>query len=171
MKYLNVFFLVISLSLFSCSSDDDSVEISASIVGTWTAIDVEFDGSATSTGQGQNKSLTFTGEPMNLDHTLTFNESPNTVIPKGGFDLEITYSLNGQSETQTAEASSIVDVGTWEQSGNQLTITDSENERGIIEIFELTETRLVIGTVEEAKETLNGTTTTLTSSIKIIYVR
>ncbi len=170
MRNFFILFLVQSLLMLSCSSDDDGTDTSASIVGKWIATDVEFSGSTTATGQGQSINATFSSEPVDLNHTLTFTESPNEVVSEGGFSLEITSSLNGQTEIETLEGESLVETGGWEQNGNQLTIINSE-DGGDIQIFELTASRLVIGTDISEMETADGVAITLNSTFKIIYRR
>ncbi|GAA4974204.1 lipocalin family protein [Algibacter aquimarinus] len=170
MKKLSILFFVLSTILVSCSSDDDGANISASIVGKWIATDIEFEGDISAVVEGERINFTFTGEPTDLDHSLTFTESPNEVVSEGGFDLEVTTNLGGFTDTETVEGESIVETGSWEQNGNLLTVANS-GEGGDIEIFELTATRLIIGTEASETETIDDIETTLNSTFKIIYIR
>lgn len=155
MKKLSILFIVLSIILTSCSSDDSPKNISGDILGIWIATDLTIDGTISTEFQGQSLNGTFDGKSNNMTNTLTFNESPNTLVSEGSFDMTITYNINGIIDTENIADNTFIETGIWEQNGNKLSITN-EDETGVIEIFELTNTKLVLGLIENEIETESG---------------
>ena len=78
MKILKLLSLAAMVVFFvSCSKDDDddnnTENISADIVGTWTATDVDYYGTTTTSANGITTEADFTGEGYDINFTLTFD--------------------------------------------------------------------------------------------------
>ncbi len=170
MNRLPLLIFAFLITITSCSDDENPADLSGDIVGRWIATDIEFTGSGSFETASETINYSVDGQPVNLDHALTFTASPNEVVSEGGFSLEVTSTINGQTESETVDGESLVETGNWEQNGNILTIINSE-DGGDIEIFELTATRLVIGSDVSERETADGVTITLNSTFRMIYRR
>lgn len=138
MKKLLILFVGLSLTIMSCSSDDDGGNsINGSIVGTWTLTKLTSDtdmGFATATGQGKN-----------YDGTLTFNDQPNQVFGSGSVVLEITTYINGVALATTEEEISLenqFETGQWELSGDQLTLSGAGSSVTVT-VLQLTSNSLI----------------------------
>ena len=150
MKILKLTLVLVAFIAFtSCSEDDNGGgnDTSGDIVGTWIGTGVDYTGTSETTTMGQTVSADFVGEAFDINYTLTFSENPNNVVADGSYSIELTTTINGQSSTETVEDLEFLNDGTWERSGNTLTIT-AEGEPGDATIVELTDTTLVLEIVE-----------------------
>jgi len=148
-----VYFLCIAMLvlLSSCSSDDNnngSNISTAEIVGIWIGESVDYSGTGSTIFQGETITANFDGEGFDIDYTLTFTENPNNVVANGSYSVVLDYTINGQTEEQIIEDLEFLNNGTWNISGDMLTIV-SEGETSDVEILELTDSSLKLKLTEE----------------------
>lgn len=137
--------------LSSCSSDDNnngSNISTAEIVGIWIGETVDYSGTGSTIFQGETITANFDGEGFAIDYTLTFTENPNNVVANGSYSVVLDYTINGQTEEQIIEDLEFLNNGTWNISGDMLTIV-SEGETSDVEILELTDSSLKLKLTEE----------------------
>ncbi len=146
MKKLNYLCVALLLLFASCSNDDGGTppDVSGDLLGVWIGQDVDFTGTAVTEYLGQDIVANLVGEGYDVDYTLTFSENPNEVISDGSYNLEYTMTVLGQTQTDTMENVDLLGDGTWERSGNVLTI-ESQGQIAIATILELTDTTLKLG--------------------------
>ncbi|MCK7590568.1 lipocalin family protein [Subsaxibacter sp. CAU 1640] len=164
--------MAFSLVIFSCSSDDsdDSSDTSGNLLGTWVAVDVDYNGSSTTTFQGQTIPSTFVGEAYDVNYSLVFTENPNELMADGTYSIELTTTSMGQTQVDNLENLEFATNGTWERSGNELTIV-SQGQTRIYTIVELTDSTFKMGiqTVEELSQ--NGLDYSVTINLLATYTR
>ncbi|MDC9723833.1 MAG: hypothetical protein PSN34_13820, partial [Urechidicola sp.] len=153
MKKILVLF-VFSAFIFGCETSDNETP-TASIIGVWNGISINFTGTGAAEIQGVPVTADVDGEGYDIDYTVTFTEDPNTVTTVGIFSVEATASIQGQTYTESEENISIDFSGPWNQDGNTLALTIN-GEDVIANIVELTETSLVLQFIIERVETING---------------
>lgn len=176
MRKLSILFVVIALTLNSCSSNDDSSDTNVSIVGTWEM--TSFDGSGTGTTTIQMLPVTFNinANSFNENYQLTFTENPNELTSQGTFGLSIEISALGQSMTETIDDAEsllpISDTATseWSLTGNQLTLM-ANGETVSLTVMELTETNLTLLVAIDEQVDANGTVVDAQLSGEIDFVR
>lgn len=147
MKKLNYLCLVLFLVFASCSNDDDGdtpSDVSGDLLGVWVGQTLDFTGTAVTEYLGQDVVADLVGEAYDVDYTLTFTENPNEVTTDGSYNLEVTTTALGQTQTETLENVELLGDGTWERSGNVLTI-ESQGQIAVATILELTDTTLKLG--------------------------
>ncbi|OBQ56586.1 lipocalin family protein [Tamlana sp. s12] len=129
MKKITTLCLAFICILSSCSTDDDQgSNISGDIVGTWIGTGLTYDGTVETSFQGFPITSNFEGEAYDMTNTLTFNESPNTLVSEGSYSLKLTYDFNGVTQTEYVEDVQFLENGTWEIEGNKLIITNNGEE-------------------------------------------
>lgn len=147
MKKIYILCITLSLTLASCSNDDNSADISGDILGTWNMESYTYSGTASTSFQGQSINSSFVAEAFNINYQLTFSENPNIVTGMGDFGITIESTTFGQTETQTINnISSLVpndqsNSAEWSQSGNQLTFITPERT-DVFTILELSDSTL-----------------------------
>ncbi|SFZ94253.1 hypothetical protein SAMN05428642_10427 [Flaviramulus basaltis] len=169
MKKFTILFLSLSISLFSCSNDSDN-NISADIVGTWIGVDVNYTGSTTTKFQGENVTANFIGEAYDVDYTLTFLENPNTFVSDGSYNIELTTTIDGQTQVDNSENLEFLSGGSWIKVGNQLSVVE-DGETIILTIKELTETSMTLTAVEVEEIIDQGIAFSSTVNIVVTYIR
>lgn len=151
MKAIKILFIaLLATSIVSCESDDDAAaDTSASILGIWNGVDVDYSGTTTTNADGFPPiEADFIGETTDVDFTLDFTEDPNEVTSDGSYTIELTTTILGETTTDTQNIEFLQD-GTWSRSGDILTIT-SEGVSQDYTIEELTESTLIFSAqVEE----------------------
>lgn len=181
-KFKIVLVLLVSLSFFACSTDDEGNTTSTGdLVGTWALTTFDYDGSITQTVQDQTTTVNFVGIGQNLDYTLTFSESPNEYVGAGSYDIELTTIFAGQSTTQVVPVENVFIEGTYSLDGNTLTVdgqivdtsglgVDSD-VMGNSTIVQLTENTLAISAEQEQVQDFDGVSSTVIVSVVTIYTR
>ncbi|AUS07021.1 lipocalin family protein [Pseudotamlana carrageenivorans] len=150
MKHLTLLFFVL-IVLSSCSNDDGDSQFSGDLVGAWVGTELTYQGTAESSLQGFPITTNFEGEAYDMTSTITFNESPNTVVSEGAYSLKFTYNFNGVSKTEFIEDVQFLENGTWEVDGNTLIINNNGQE-SMADILFLTEDKLVVE-INQVEET------------------
>ena len=120
---------IFCLSIFSCSSDDDSSENAVAVEGTWrltainteSAFDLNNDGTETNsfieeTNCYQNETVVFNSGGTGVTNSNSYAEITAEIVV--GTTNEYNYSADCISEVDS-------DTFTWTQNGNQIMITDS----------------------------------------------
>lgn len=173
MKIFKLFLFTAFLTLtISCSKDDDgpSTTNNGNIVGVWKGTAVDYTGTTTTSGQGQNVTADYVGEAYDIDYTLTFTENPKKVISDGSYSIELTTTVNGQSTTQNLEDLTFLESGDWTMNGNTLSIT-VDNETDDATIMELTDSSLVLKAVESQTMSQGGFTVTSTTEVILSFIK
>jgi hypothetical protein len=143
MKHLK-FLLILSLTvtLFSCDSDDDGGVIvapspNADLLGTWTGTSITGGITGNTVDSSDNSNVPYSGTIVgsNLNFTITFTETPNNLTSQGTFDVTASIVTGGQTQTITnsGETFLVVSPAAWTRSATTLTITDN----GVTESFSL----------------------------------
>ncbi|MAO08393.1 MAG: hypothetical protein CL596_06755 [Alteromonas sp.] len=175
MKILKLLSLAAMVVFFvSCSKDDDddnnTENISADIVGTWTATDVDYYGTTTTSANGITTEADFTGEGYDINFTLTFTENPNEITSVGSYSILLTTTFNGQNIEQNVEDLTWDSTGDWSIDGTTLTTNTSGNV-GVSEIQELTQNSLILYIENTEEITANGVTSTSTQFLTAKFTR
>jgi len=144
-------------------------------------VSFEYDGTSTFKISDVNVSSDYTGRAKNIDFTMTFKENPNQVFGSGSYDLELTTSAMGVSDTETTSISDIDSSAEWSRDEDILTFEgalysgslDVINTGAAQEftIEELTDTSLRIhSSVEEITDDF-GIETTITMETVMEFTR
>jgi len=115
--------LFFAIFLVACSNNDDEIITSGEILGAWNMVSFEYDGSSSFEISGVNINSDYTGKAKNIDFSMTFTENPNQVLGSGSYDLEVTVSAIGVSDTETTSISDINSAAEWSRDGDILTFT------------------------------------------------
>jgi hypothetical protein len=112
---------------------------------------------------------------------MTFAESPNKFVTSGSYDIELNFTVVGQTQTQTISVDEFESEGTWSRSDNTLIFDGSlfsmplsggagMDEIGsgdmIIEKLDETTLRLTMSETEEFTQGGTPVSATVTSSIE-----
>lgn len=154
MKFKTLFVVFLSVTLFSCSSDDDnSGEEEISIVGAWDLSEMNYDGTTTIEFEGIPVPVTVEGVGEDIDAQIVFEEDPNTVSSSGTLTSVATITVLTESTTEEfpIDLSEFVTSGTWTISEDESTliVVDSEGTEQTFDINALTETSLDLTTEQE----------------------
>lgn len=123
LKHVVLFFLI-SASIFSCGSNDDTLDTSGELLGDWELISYTNNGSTSANFQGNTISNTFFGKAIDIDYILTFTENPNKAITENSsFNFELVSTVDGTSSTETSTIKNINAEAEWSRNGNVLTFT------------------------------------------------
>ena len=106
--------------MVGCSSDDDEDITSGEILGEWTMVFFEYNGNSTIKSSGINVSSDYIGKAKNINFMITFTENPNQVLGSGSYDLELTLSTLGVSDTKTTSISDIDTSADWSRNEGTL---------------------------------------------------
>lgn len=177
-------FLVVLLAipLFdSCSSDDDPGS-DGSLLGDWQMTNMDYDGETETNFQGIPITTTFEGVGKNLDVVMTFTESPNEFVTSGSYDVELTFSVFGQTETETTSIEDFESDGTWSLAGEKLTLDGSlfalsfddepvNDDSFEVTIEELTQTTLRLSMKATEEFTQDGVDVSATITSSLVFTR
>jgi len=159
MKIFNYVFVLAffaSFSFIGCTVDEIPDE--TEIIGTWLVKSVDLIGTAQFT-QGNDVTVAdFTGEGYDMDLELTINENPNDYTVQGDVNVLVTYDVDGQTIELPIEEADFIDSGTWDITGDVLTVSNSTQVQ-VATLGELTETSLTL------EWTYTDTVTTVGSAI------
>ncbi len=165
-----LFVLVVMLFIGGCAKEDDTTEISGSVVGVWNCTALNYSGTTVTELMGQSITSNFTGEGQNIDFTLTFSENPNTATSSGTYDIFLTTTTLGQTQTQTIPDIEFEYTGTWSQNGNDLTIV-KDGVPATATIVAMTETTLEVNITDVETSSINEATVTTTINSTIRFVK
>lgn len=146
-KFLLCLVFMSAMTLTSCSSDDDSdttPETNSDLVGTWEITDLNYQGSSTTSFQGQEISLDFSGQSISFQDAQVVFNADNTYESSGSATIEFTVETMGQSQTQELSTESGLETGTWEINGQQLLLTPSGQDQQVSDIDVFTDSDLKI---------------------------
>lgn len=154
MKFKTLFVVFLSVTFFSCSSDDDnSGEEEISIVGTWELTEMNYDGTTTIEFEGIPVPVSIEGVGEDIDAQIVFEEDPNTVSSSGTLTSVVTITVLTESTTEEfpIDLSEFVTSGSWTISEDESTliVVDSEGTEQTFDINALTETTLDLTTEQE----------------------
>ena len=184
-KFLTV--LCIAVLVSSCSSDDDGTtgDTSADLVGTWIMQSFEYEGETSTSFEGTEIDADFDGTAINIDTVLEFTESPNEFVSSGSYDIELTSTIMGETQSFTESIDNFSSEGTWERDGNTLITdgafveldgsTDILGDMGMnmseATILELTDTTLRLGQEDSQEVTQDGITVSFSFTSEIVFTR
>lgn len=154
--------LLLPIFLLSCSEDEASGDTSGELRGTWQLTEYTSNTSASTTAEGTTLTIESDGVAENIDAIVAFTENPNEVSSEGSFDIVLTSSIAGQTETETVSIDDFSSVSTWSRDGDILTF-ENGNIISIDTDLELIdpEDAVINYTIEE----LTDTTLRLSSSL------
>jgi len=167
--------LLLSITIFSCDSDDGTpiipvTDVSGDILGTWEMIDLNYTGSNTVTSQGQAIPTTYVGVGKNIDNSISFTENPNDLIAQGTYDIELTSTTFGQTTTQTETNLPLLPNSTWSKNGTNLILTSNGQDTPFT-ILELSGTTLKLQQDSDDTLTQQGITIVNSLSMVITFIR
>ena len=171
MKKLSILFLSTFLVLSSCSKDDGPLQIDGNIVGTWNMVDYDYSGQTSTTFDGQTINTNFVAEAFNMDYQLVFSEDPKTYTSSGSFDVRLTTTINGQTQTQTTSIDDVFGTGTWDIDGSTISFDPSDMEASSGTIVALNDTTLILSVKEEEDFSQSGATIKTTLEARITFER
>ncbi len=118
---LTKLFLAFALfcSLASCGNDDD-MNISEDIQGTWSVISFVAETQTSTTVNDQTFTGTSNIEGSNLDYDVTF--AVDNFTTNGSYDISSTTTTSGTTQTFNQSYTNVTGVGTYSTSGNVMTI-------------------------------------------------
>lgn len=166
MKNLRLLFLAILVVFTSCSSDDDNtINLTADITGTWNLTEFEFEGGSEITFEGQTIALTFTGIGKDFDAQVTFASNPNTYVSSGPYTLVYTVEFMGITDSDEAEIDLEDELGSgqWSIQGNQIILENNNGEDRNAQIIHLTQNKMVL--IEEVEMDIDGFIVTVNSEM------
>ena len=172
MRKIFILCLIFTVTIVACSSDDDSsaANNSAELDGTWNAEDLSIVINAVVNFQGQVIETNSTAVSYDTDYVITFNETTNTYVSTGSYDLEDTTVALGQTIIEDIQDFEFLENGTWTQDGTVLRIS-FEDENVIFEINELTDSALTITLNESETIVEDGESYTITTEIIATFRR
>ena len=174
--------LFASLFFYGCDSDDDP-GFEGSLIGDWRMTSIEYEGVTKTEVQSIPVETTFDVVGKNIDVVMTFTDSPNEFVSSGSYDVDLNFTIFGQTTTQTTSIEDFESGGTWSRTGEKLTIDGSlfsisleeepaTDDIGSVEvtIIELTDTTLKLSMMDTQEFTQDGSdvSVTITSSIEFI---
>jgi len=162
--------LLLSITIFSCDSDDGApiipiADVSGDILGTWEMIDLNYTGSNTLVSQGQSIPTTYVGVGKNIDNSISFTENPNDVLAEGTYDIELTSTTFGQTTTQTQTDLPLIPNSTWSKNGTTLIFTANGQDTPFT-ILELSATTLKFQ--QDSDDTITQQGITIENSLSMV---
>ena len=144
------FVLILSVLLFSCSSDDDdNLKTSDGIVGKWMLTEMKMEFQSTDTSkEGDVELMIGTGVATNnkAENHVVFKDDNTLVSNEGEMEMRVQGSLNGENMNYVVNTGSDVpEVGTWSKSGDKITIVGG-GETSVFMIQTLNRTTLKLYT-------------------------
>jgi len=175
--------LFIATAFIGCSSDDDSTNnTSASLIGTWSIVSFDYDGVTSTEFMGESLDATFVGVGENFDASITFTENPNEYSSSGSYDVVLSTTVLGMTDTMTTPIDNFQSEGGWERNGDLLifenefielnsTIPTMEIDMNEVTILELTDTTLRLGQDVSQEISQDGLMVNFTINSEIILTR
>jgi len=153
--------LVVGLTVFnSCSSESSDMSniTDDDLLGVWELVEFDYSGSSVTDFQGQDLTTTYDALGSNIDATMEITENPNDLIFSGSYDINLTFSFAGQTQTQLYPVEDVESISSWTRSGDILTIN---GELVTVEGTDLGEAESQDYTIDE----LTASTLVLTSEV------
>jgi len=171
MKFAKLFFITASVAFFfSCSEDTDDVPSpSNSLIGSWALTEVEYEGTTTTTFDGQQTNATFTGTGYDMNFSIQFNENPNDYEADGTYSIRLETTIQGHSQPLTSEWENpgFIGTGSWEKNGDQLIVTSNNGDIQEATISELNANTLDI--IWEFSQTTTESGATIVQDVNGTY--
>jgi len=169
MKPIKILLIACVLCLWSCSSDDDSngSDETINIVGTWSAVSVEFDTTSVVEINGQGGAVVCNGEGFDIDTQISFTEDPNQFVTEGDFSVLNDCTPGGESVLEDVEA---LGSGTWSLEGDLLILIEGE-ETIEANLDQISEDQISLSFEEEVSFVDGSISTTTTISVEIVLDR
>lgn len=166
MKNLRCFLLIAVLAtLISCSNDDTPQELNSTLIlGEWNLEEISYSGSSTVTQGGQTLTSTYTGEGIDLDARVIFNDATNYTT-EGNYTIKLITTVNGQTMEQNIPYPDLSGSGTYRIEGNKIFTTSTRpagpgpiDPMATVEgtIIELTSNRMAFLTEQQLSSTVQG---------------
>lgn len=179
-KTLSIF--CITISLISCNTDDDSgSETTGDLVGDYEMVSFSYEGTTTTTLEGQSAEADFSGIGQNIDYTIEFTENPNEFATAGSYDIELSTTVAGQTTTMVQPINDASSNGTYTRTGNTLTLEGTllstgntiggNATAGEATISELTDTTLILVQETSQEQTINGATISISLTAESVFTR
>lgn len=124
-KFYSLFTVIfIAFNFLSCSDSDDNFDVlKEDLLGEWTMTAVNYSGTSTSTlQQGNPVEVFISGEGKNINSEMTFTDNPKRVFTSGSYELELTATSLGFSDTETLSINDFQEEASWSLDGNILTV-------------------------------------------------
>ena len=160
--------LFVACNLISCSDDENPSVNMEFLAVECNMSSMYYDGTSKANVAGQDITTDFVGKGKNINSTMTISKNPNTLEIQGSYDVELTSTILGVSQTSTERFDDIDASATWTLDGDVLTISgtslggnlpsdvtiDTTSQEFTIE--ELTETKLRLRSVVDESQTVLG---------------
>lgn len=171
MKEFSAILMFLIFVMTSCSSDDTETKVSENIVGTWVGTALSLSGEIETKVEGEIITTVLIGEGYDLTNRLIFSKSPNILESQGELNMMLSYTVDGETIVEDIQDFELLGEGTWEISGSNLIITNTEevvdeDENRAVNIFKLTNDELIINITDTIEETEDGVT--ISSVIKTL---
>ena len=124
-KFYSLFTVMfIAFNFLSCSDSVDNFDVlKEDLLGEWTMTAVNYSGTSTSTlQQGNPVEVFISGEGKNINSEMTFTDNPKRVFTSGSYELELTATSLGFSDTETLSINDFQEEASWSLDGNILTV-------------------------------------------------
>ncbi len=149
-------------------SDTDPMPIG----GTWRLENASIaDGTAFTTFQDQDLTVSFTLTSTDEDTELVFSENPNEVTGSGNYTSVLTFTVLGNTVTEEFSSESPFSTGSWELVGNELQITSGTDADGTYEVMELGDNVLVLKTTINRPITTGEIELDATGELVLSFIR
>jgi hypothetical protein len=103
------------------SSDTGSNTNSADLIGEWTLVDLEVDGTTSTEALGMSIDTDFTGHAANPDFNLVFTQTNYTT--SGSYDYVMQTEVLGVTNTNIYSMDDISGTGSYTTNGNEITFS------------------------------------------------
>lgn len=175
-------FLLIALlaTLISCSNDDNPPGVNSTLVlGEWNVEEISYSGSSTVTQGGQTLTSTYTGEAIDLDARLIFNDATNYTT-EGNYTIKLLTTVNGQTMEQNVPYPDLSGSGTYRIEGNKIFTTSSRpagpgpvDPMATLEgtIIELTTNRMVFLIEQQVSSNIQGAEVEIENEMLQVFSR
>ncbi len=124
-KFYSLFTVMfIAFNFLSCSDSVDNFDVlKEDLLGEWTMTAVNYSGTSTNTlQQGNPVEVFISGEGKNINSEMTFTDNPKRVFTSGSYELELTATSLGFSDTETLTINDFQEEASWSLDGNILTV-------------------------------------------------
>lgn len=164
------------VTLLSCSGDDDSPTIDASlVVGEWNLDEYNYTTSTTVSQGGESYTATGIGEATNLDARLIFNND-NTLQTEGSYNIKLSTTAEGETSVSNTPIN-LDGSANYRIDGNKMTITNAQ-QTGVedvgfneVTIVELTASRMVWSLEETITTEIEGMTLSMAVEAMQVFSR
>ncbi|WP_435261231.1 hypothetical protein [Tenacibaculum sp. nBUS_03] len=110
--------MFVALNFVGCSENDEVSSSAENLLGTWKMVSSVYEGSSSITVQGQNIDSEYRGEFKNIEASMTITKNPNELLAEGSYDIDVNYSSNGISSSQTMSYNDVSNKAEWSLKDN-----------------------------------------------------